>query len=145
MKRAPRSWLFGAVLFAVVTAACSGSGGVAATSPQPGPGTFLSPLARPTDRPVNPDFDYGQEVEITAGGFVPRELIAAVDFPVTWKNSSGHTQAIHFDNNGGIDSGPIPSGGAWSYTPHVTVSIVYHSTVDSDLHGGVQVQPLTEP
>src|SRR5262249_36574843 len=97
------------VLLVGLGAACTGSAGGA--TPSSSASTALRPLPRPTDRPVNPLFDYGQDVEITAKAFVPQELVCAVNFPITWTNHSGHVQVIHFDNNGGIESGPIQPGG----------------------------------
>ena len=139
-----RRFLAHAVLVALIAVGCSGSAGGTAP-PAASATTPLRPLPRPTDRPVKPDFDYGQDIQITVAAFVPKELVSAVNFPITWTNDSGRVQVIHFDNNGGIESGQIAPGGTWSYTPTGTISIVYHSTVDTEMRGRIQVQPLTEP
>jgi len=111
----------------------------------PSPTASLAPLPRDSSRPVDPNFDRGQSVEITPSTVIPKQLIAAAGFPVVWINHSGTTQDIHFDNVEDVDSGPIPPGGTWSYTTIRTISIVYHSTVDPAIKGAVQMQPLSEP
>jgi hypothetical protein len=142
VKPGGRFGLLAPVVVLAFVAGCTTGGGGASPTPS---ATELRPLPRPTSRPVNPDFDFGQDVQITTTAFVPKELVSAVNFPITWTNDSGHEQVIHFDNNGGIESGPIAPGATWSYTPTGTISIVYHSTVDASLRGRINVQPLSEP
>lgn len=143
MRRRRAALLLATALLALLAGACTSA---TATAPPASTATpSLAPLPRDSSRPVDPNFDRGQSVEITATTVVPLQLIAAAGFPVVWINHSGATQDIHFDNVENVDSGPIPPNGTWSYTTKLTISIVYHSTTDPSIHGAVQMQPLTEP
>ena len=135
----------GIVLVAVLAVATACTSAPTAALIHTSPTPSLAPLPRDSTRPVDPNFDRGQSVEITASTVIPKQLIAAAGFPVVWINHSGRTQDIHFDNVENVDSGPIPPGGTWSYVTNVTISIVYHSTVDPGIKGAVQMQPLGEP
>lgn len=95
-------------------------------------------------RPLDPEFDAGQRVEITATGAVPRQLVAIVDTPITWENTTDGPQTVTFDN-GTVSSGPIPPGGSWSHTPDASVSIAYHTTAAPDQQAVVQVEPEEPP
>lgn len=95
-------------------------------------------------RPLDPEFDAGQRVEITATGAVPRQLVAIVDTPITWENTTDAPQTVTFDN-GTVDSGPIPPGGSWSHTPDASVSIAYHTTAAPQQQAAVQVEPAEPP
>jgi hypothetical protein len=123
---------------AIAAAACGEGAGTEPTTSPPS-------SADPTGIAANPNFAFGQEVFITEEGVVPQELLARVNEAITFRNETSRTQSVHFDNYRGIDSGPIPPGRTWVYTPTATVSIVYHSTYQPDLQGQVQVHPTVEP
>lgn len=99
-----------------------------------------TPERPPAARPLDPDFDAGQRVEITADGAVPRQLVAVVDTPITWVNLTDQPVTVTFDN-GTVDSGPIPPQGTWEHTPDASVSIAYHTTAAPEQQATVQVEP----
>lgn len=99
-----------------------------------------APEPQPAARPLDPDFDAGQRVEITADGARPRQLVAVVDTAITWVNTTGQPVTVTFDN-GTVDSGPIPPQGTWEHTPDASVSIAYHTTAAPEQQAAVQVEP----
>ena len=119
-----------ALVLALAAAACTSPGPTlepARTSPAPA-------------RSIDPNFDWGQRISITAHGFVPKELVAKVDRPITWVNRTSHSQRIVFSNAAG-HSGPIAPGKTYSYTSKATVSIAYRSAGGRPMTGGIQVEP----
>lgn len=135
--------------------ACSGGAGAHAATPRPAsthpvaaaPST--TPLPTPTSQvareAVNPDphFDYGFVVQITPQGYHPQWLVANCCAPITWRNLTGKTTSVVFDVQG-INSGPIPPGGSWVFTPRNVESLVYHSGFDPSVSGNVQVNQTVD-
>jgi hypothetical protein len=92
---------------------------------------------------MDPTFQVGQQVFITTGGFRPKQLVAKIRAPITFTNESGRTQAVTF-LGGGFDSGPIRPGGTATFTPKVTVAIVYFLAADPAVRGFIQVENYTD-
>jgi hypothetical protein len=91
----------------------------------------------------DPNFDYGFVVQITPGGFHPQWLVSACCLPVTWKNLTDSTASVVFDHQL-VNSGPIPPGGTFVFTPHNVQSIAYHSANDTSTIGVLQVNQTFE-
>ena len=58
---------------------------------------------------------------------------------MTWKNLTSVTVSIVFTYEG-VNSGPIPPGGSWSFTPPHVESIAYHTGEGTYMEGVWQVQ-----
>ena len=103
-----------------------------------------------TVKKLNPYYDSGDTVYITATGFEPRVLIAAVKVPLHFVNHTAVVQRVQFEHSRGADdqllrTGPIAPGGTWSYTPQTWESATYHSVDRPALRGQIQIQPPVEP
>jgi hypothetical protein len=138
--------------------ACSSGNGtskVASATATPHSATLPPTGARPSvvpevgrDAPreaVSPDpnFDYGFVVQITDRGFHPQWLVSACCKAVTWKNLTGSPASVVFDHQL-VNSGPIPPGGTFVFTPHNVQSIAYHSAGDPAMIGVLQVNQTFE-
>ena len=100
-----------------------------------------SPVAVPTQyggRPVSPLVDDGQQVIISATGFMPVRLFSAPGAAVTWTNLTNQSEQVMFDHLA-VSSPVISPGGTWSWTTVSSQSISYHSV--TGLHGVVTVNP----
>jgi hypothetical protein len=117
----------------LLTSACGGSGGTSGTtSAQPG---SEQPAAQ--SGPLDPNFDFGQRVTITAAGFRPLWLVSIIHQPIVWTNTTDTPQSVVFDHLS-VRSGPIPPGGSYTWTPDSVASITYHSGVHPALKGKLQ-------
>ena len=105
----------------LLTSACGGGGTAATSSPAPKPGT---PAA--SSGSVDPNFDFGQHVTITAAGFQPLWLVSIVNQPIVWTNTTDTPQSVVFDHLP-VRSGTIPPGGTYTWTPDSVASVTYHS------------------
>lgn len=113
----------------------SGNTGTTAAATQP---AATQPATQTSDA-----IALGTVVTITPSGFSPKVLVAPTGQTVTWRNESGSTQSVHFDNAGErIDSGPIPPGGTWAFDPPGALSLLYHSTYTPKFRAQLQVQLL---
>lgn len=153
MKRA----LLAALTVLLVLPACSATNGAGKASPAATTHSATLPPtgARPSGAPeegraapreaVSPDpnFDYGFVVQITDKGFHPQWLVSACCKAVTWKNLTGGPASVVFDHQL-VNSGPIPPGGTFVFTPHNVQSIAYHSAGDPSMIGVLQVNQTFE-
>jgi hypothetical protein len=121
-----------AIVLALGLAACGGGGAKNAS---------VAPRA---SRTLDPYFDSGQRIEITDDAFVPAQLIAVVDQPVVWTNTSTHPVAVVFDT-GTVHSKEIPPGGTFSYTSDAAVSITYHAAGRPKMKAAIQFEPPYMP
>ena len=144
-----RLWLCSLPFCLLLGAAC-GSGSLrvgAGASPSPAPSSKQLQAEIGTASPrasIDPNFDFGQFVLVTGSGFMPKQLISAVNKPITWINRTGDVVTVVFDHST-VRSAPIPPGGTWQFVPHTTVSIVYHAEADETERGAIAVQPTIEP
>jgi plastocyanin len=115
----------------VSVAACSNGAHVAASS--------TAPSSRPTQRPIDPNFDYGDTVLITDTGFQPRFLLTNPQTTVTWKNQTDHAWTVVFDHQR-VRSGTIPAGGTWTWTSPTPISVTYHDADQPSFKGSITVQ-----
>jgi plastocyanin len=118
-------------LLAIVAAGCSNGGHVAASS--------TAPSASLTERPIDPNFDYGDTILITATGFQPRFLLTNPKTTVTWENRTDHALRVVFDHQA-VDSGTIPAGGTWTWTSLTPISVTYHDAERPGYKGSITVQ-----
>lgn len=116
---------------AAAAAACGGAsaGGTGAPAPS---------TAQLASASIDPNFDSGQTVLITATGVRPLWLVSLVGKPVVFRNVSGATRRITFDHQA-VRSGPIAPGGVFRYTPDLPLSLTYHV---GTVQGKIQVSPL---
>jgi hypothetical protein len=85
----------------------------------------------------------GHTVFITNHGFVPAILLAGIDAPVVFWNTTTADQTIRFLNYGAsVGSGPIPAGGSWTFQPSHTASIVYESGTPPRRRGSLQIEQV---
>jgi hypothetical protein len=119
------------VCFALLASACGGAGG--ASAPAPATPAASSKPAKTADT----NFDFGQQVTITADGFRPLWLVSIIHQPVVWTNDTDTPQSIVFDHLP-VRSGVIPPGGTYTYTPDTVASITYHSGRRPTLEGKLQ-------
>jgi hypothetical protein len=92
-------------------------------------------VAVPTESgtaPIAPQIDDGQQIIISAGGFLPARLLSDPKLPVTWTNLTDEPQRIIFEALP-VRSPLIAPGGTWSWTTGSSESIGYRSA--SGLHG----------
>lgn len=119
--------LAGAVLAALLAVSCgnadAGSGGTPTSS-----------------RSLDPNFDTGQSISISADAFAPAWLVAVVGREIVWTNDGSVPVEVVFDS-GGVSSGPIEPGATFAYTPTAEVSIAYHAKGDPKMKGVIQVEP----
>jgi len=134
-------------LIAVAASACGSSSGPKAS---PAAAPKLAVATPTTVRKLNPSYDAGETVTITATGFEPKELIATVNVPLTFVNKTKRVQHVLFEHLHAADgqllsSGAIAPGQHWSYTPDSWGSATYHSIDQPELRGQIQIQPPAEP
>lgn len=102
-----------------------------------------APAATPKRTP-NAHFDAGQTVAISGKGFAPEWLVAVVNKPITWSNTTSSPVTLRFDNTLDASGQPITSsviapGKTWRWTPHAFASVVYHATGTTKRKGQIQV------
>jgi hypothetical protein len=129
-----------------LVAACGACGGSADAKASP---TTKSPTTT-AKRALNPNYDAGATITITASGFQPKELVATVKVPLTFVNHTTTVQHVQFEHSRDAQgrlraSGPIAPGKSWSYTPDTWESATYHSVDQPALRGQIQIQPPAEP
>jgi hypothetical protein len=98
-------------------------------------------VAVPTEigtHPISPAIDDGQQIIISAAGFLPRRLFSTPDEPVTWTNLTDEPQRVIFDYFP-VRSPVIAPGGTFSWTSMSTLSIAYKTA--SGLRGVDTVNP----
>jgi hypothetical protein len=91
----------------------------------------------------DPNFDMGHAVHITARGFQPNVLVSPCCDAITFSNLSGKPVTVVFDVLP-VDSGAIPPGGSWTFTPPNAESISYHSKDDPAMTAGMQVNEVEQ-
>ena len=119
-------------LVAAAAALAAGCGGTASGS------TVGSEPASSAPVTIDPNFDNGQTVLITAGSVRPLWLVSLVGKPIVFRNTTGSVKRVVFDHEP-VRSGPIPPGGVWRYTPKLPLSLTYHV---GSVQGKVQVSSL---
>jgi len=120
-------------MVAVVAAVAAGCGGGSAGST-----AGLVPAASSRPATIDPNFDTGQTVLITARSLHPLWLVALLGKPIVFRNTTQTTTRVIFDHQP-VRSGPIPPGGVFRYTPRLPASLTYHV---GSVQGKVQVSPL---
>ena len=80
-------------------------------------------------------------ISITAKGFNPDSLTVKVGDTVTWSNASKDAQNVTSDTANLFDSGPLNTGGIFTYTFSQAGTFTYHSTATTTLTGKVIVTP----
>lgn len=133
MRRAPA--LLTTVACVALLSGCGGS----ATA-----GEGAAPTAAAASRTLDPNFDTGQSISISASGFAPAWLVAVVNERIVWTNDTPSAVEVVFDS-GAERSGPIAPGTTFAYTPTAEVSIAYHVQGDPKLQGVIQVEPEYMP
>ena len=114
-------------LAALLAGGCGGGGSGAATAP-----------ASSASHSIDPNFDTGQTVLMTADSAEPLWLVSLVGKPVTFRNVSSTTKRVVFDH-AAVDSGPIPPGGTFTWRPTLPLSYTYQV---GSVHARVQVSAL---
>jgi hypothetical protein len=123
----------------VLLAACSGG---STTNGVPKPTTTVQGAGTsPSSRAIDPNFDQGQIILITATGFRPHWLVALDNTTIEFRNESGVPQSVVFDHQA-IRSGTIAPGGVFRFTPHNVMSMTYRSDLDSTARGVIQVNEV---
>jgi hypothetical protein len=89
-------------------------------------------------KPINPDIDDGQQVIISAHGFLPARLYSTPAEALVWTNLTNQDQQVIFDHFA-VKSPLIPPGGTFSWTSQASESISYHSA--SGMHAVVVINP----
>jgi len=88
--------------------------------------------------PISQTIDDGQQIIISAAGFLPARLFSTPDVAVTWTNLTDQPQQVIFDYLP-VRSPVIAPGGSFSWTSASTQSIAYRTA--SGLHGVDTVNP----
>jgi hypothetical protein len=114
-------------LAALLAGGCGGAGSGAANAP-----------VSSVSHSIDPNFDTGQTVLLTANSPRPLWLVSLVGKPVIFRNSSSTTKRVVFDH-AAIDSGPIPPGGTFTWRPTLPLSYTYQV---GHVHARVQVSAL---
>ena len=89
-----------------------------------GSGAASAPVSS-ASHTIDPNFDTGQTVLVTATGARPLWLVSLVGTPVTFRNVSSTTKRVVFDH-AAVRSGPIPPGGTFTWRPQLPLSYTYH-------------------
>jgi hypothetical protein len=94
----------------------------------------------PTDggKPIVQGVDDGQQIVISATGFLPERLYSDPGSAIIWTNLTNQPQQILFDAFS-VTSPVIPPGGSWSWKTQDSESIAYRSA--SGLSAVVTVLP----
>jgi hypothetical protein len=92
----------------------------------------------PAAHTIDPNFDTGQTVLLTAHGVRPKWLVSFLKKPVVFRNTSSTTKRVVFDHMA-VDSGPIAPGGVFVFRPKLPASLTYHV---GSVRGNLQVSPL---
>jgi hypothetical protein len=94
----------------------------------------------PTDsgRPITSEVADGQQIIISAAGFLPQKLYSTPSVPIVWTNLTDQDEKVTFDYFS-VTSPVIPPGGTFSWKTQDSESIAYRSS--SGLHAVVVVNP----
>ena len=94
----------------------------------------------PTDggKPINPQVDDGQQIVISASGFLPARLYSNPGQAIVWTNLTDQPQRVMFDAFP-VTSPVIAPGSTWSWKTQDSESIAYRSA--SGLTAVVTVLP----
>ena len=114
-------------LAALLAGGCGGGGSGAAGAP-----------VSSASHTIDPNFDTGQTVLVTAHSARPLWLVSLVGRPVTFRNVSRTTKRVVFDHVA-VHSGPSPPGGTFTWRPTLPLSYTYHV---GSVHARVQVSSL---
>jgi hypothetical protein len=123
---------------AALLAGCDSAGPVANGDSTPPPVSTQDPSAREAATAA-PAADFGHTVHVTSAGIQPQSLISSCCAPVVFKNETGAPVSIVFFV-GNRDSGPIPPGASWSWTPPNPESVGYHLGGDTTKTGHLQIE-----
>ncbi|RCG30981.1 hypothetical protein DQ384_13605 [Sphaerisporangium album] len=82
----------------------------------------------------------GLTVSLTAGGPVPRQLVAGLGDTITWRNDSGGKVSVHLID-GTRPSGDIPPGGTFTHVFETVGSFAYRTSKDGEPVGFVEILP----
>ena len=89
-----------------------------------GPSDPTTTLPSEDGRPIQPVVSPGQNIVILKQGCFPQELQASVTAPIVWYNLSKEPQRVVFEHFP-VDSGTIPPGGTFTWTPGGAVILNY--------------------
>ena len=89
-----------------------------------GPSDPTTTLPSEGGRPIQPVVSAGQNIVILEQGCFPQELQASITAPVVWYNLSKESQRVVFEHFP-VDSGTIPPGGTFTWTPGGAVILNY--------------------
>ena len=89
-----------------------------------GPSDPTTTLPSENGREIQPVVAPGQNIVILKQGCFPQELQASVTAPVVWYNLSKEAQRVVFEHFP-VDSGTIPPGGTFTWTPGGAVILNY--------------------
>jgi plastocyanin len=97
-------------------------------------------VAVPTDqgKAISQVIDEGQQIIISASGFLPAKLYASPSEAIVWTNLTNQPQQVVFDHFS-VKSPVIAPGATWKWTTVSSESITYHSI--SGMHALVIVNP----
>lgn len=84
-----------------------------------GPADPTTTLPNERGQAIQPVLSPGQNIIIKDGRVLPQDLQASITAPIVWYNLSGSPQRIIFDDykDYPVDSGTIPPGGTFTWTP----------------------------
>lgn len=80
-------------------------------------------------------------ITITSAGFEPNALQVKIGTTVTWTNNDIAAHTVTADTIGLFDSGPIKTGGTFTFTFSRAGTFNYHSTSDANMTGTITVTP----
>ncbi len=89
-----------------------------------GPSDPTTTLPSEDGRPIQPVVSPGQNIVLLKQGCFPQELQASVTAPIVWYNLSKEPQRVVFEHFP-VDSGTIPPGGTFTWTPGGAVILNY--------------------
>lgn len=79
------------------------------------------------------------KVSILSTQFDPASITMLVNYKLTWTNMDTDAHSIVSDDGLSFNSGPIPAGAAFSFTPSVTGTFAYHCGIHPAVQGTVNV------
>lgn len=115
---------------AVLIAIAGGVAGLSATAA----------LAAPAAMPMSAQLPE-QQVVIPSRSYDPPLLISVTGQTITWRNLDSTTHTVTADD-GSFDSGQIPPGAEYSWTPAHAGKYAYHCSIHHFMHGEIDVYDL---
>ena len=84
-----------------------------------GPSDPTTTLPNERGQAIQPVLSPGQNIIIKDGRVLPQDLQASITAPIVWYNLSSSPQRVIFDDykDYPVDSGTIPPGGTFTWTP----------------------------